>query len=446
MPSAIPLPRRAQLTGSRIRDRRLMQGLRQADLAAKAGISASYLNLIEHNRRRIGGKLLVAIARALEVEPATLSEGADATLSEVLHRAAQDMRSRVDPPPEVEMIDALSGRFPGWTGLIVAQHKRTAGLEALVDGLRDRLRHDPVLAESMHEVLSTVAAIRSTADILVREPNLEAPWRARFHRNLHEEAERLSARATAMLAHFENTVPEGSGPSTPLETVEALFEAADHHFPAIEAGGAAAIPQLLAQTAGMTDAATRDLVTRMLEDYARDAARLPLDRMMPAAMAVDFAPDRLLHLGQGDAALVLRRLACLPRESDGSGAPEVGLAICDGAGALLFRRRLAGFAIPRFGAGCPLWPLYGALHRPGQPLAAVLDMPSGAQFQAWAVSQPVAQAGFGAAPVMRATMLLRALAPDTDTPTALPRIAAGPGCHACARSDCPARSMIGPGA
>ncbi|MEC7668552.1 MAG: helix-turn-helix transcriptional regulator, partial [Pseudomonadota bacterium] len=32
------------LTGSRIRDRRVMMGLRQADLARQAGISASYLN------------------------------------------------------------------------------------------------------------------------------------------------------------------------------------------------------------------------------------------------------------------------------------------------------------------------------------------------------------------------------------------------------------------
>ena len=41
------------LTGTRLRERRQALGLRQADLAAQMGISASYLNLIEHNRRRI---------------------------------------------------------------------------------------------------------------------------------------------------------------------------------------------------------------------------------------------------------------------------------------------------------------------------------------------------------------------------------------------------------
>ena len=71
---------RESLTGSRIRERRSMAGLKQADLARQIGISASYLNLIEHNRRRIGGKLLVNIAQALGVEPSMLTEGAEATL------------------------------------------------------------------------------------------------------------------------------------------------------------------------------------------------------------------------------------------------------------------------------------------------------------------------------------------------------------------------------
>ena len=47
------MPRTA-LTGTRVRERRLLLGLKQADLARTAGISPAYLNLIEHNRRRVG--------------------------------------------------------------------------------------------------------------------------------------------------------------------------------------------------------------------------------------------------------------------------------------------------------------------------------------------------------------------------------------------------------
>lgn len=439
MPQTASPRRRSQtLTGSRIRERRGVVGLKQSELARLAGISSSYLNLIEHNKRRIGGKLLVDIARHLRVEPAALSEGADATLLDMLQAAAADTSPSFGARPETERAEELAGRFPGWAGLLAAQHRRISELEALVDGLHDRLSHDPVLAEAMHEVLSTVAAIRSTADILVREPQIEPQWRARFHRNLHEEAERLSVRATAMLAHFEDQEgrPQGA-PATPDETVEAFFDTAQHHFPAIETGGAAAIATLLDGAAGMEDTATRALAGAHLARYAEDAARLPLDPFQEAARAAGFRPGPLLSMAGGDVACVLRRLATLPRAGAGrpDGAPPLALAICDAAGALIFRRRIGAFSIPRFGAGCPLWPLYRAFSRPMNPEEAVLELPDGGRFRAWAVCQPVAGAGFGVAPPMQATMLLRPLdegEKDEGQPV-------GPGCHVCPREGCTAR-------
>lgn len=67
-------------TGARICERRLKRGLRQADLARACGISPSYLNLIEHDRRRIGGTLLIEMAQALGTDPSTLAHGAGAAL------------------------------------------------------------------------------------------------------------------------------------------------------------------------------------------------------------------------------------------------------------------------------------------------------------------------------------------------------------------------------
>ena len=77
-----------RLAGSRIREKRLDRGLRQAAVAETVGISPSYLNLIEHNRRRIGGKLLSDIARVLGVEPALLIDGADANMLDHMRHAA----------------------------------------------------------------------------------------------------------------------------------------------------------------------------------------------------------------------------------------------------------------------------------------------------------------------------------------------------------------------
>ncbi|MFN0115510.1 MAG: short-chain fatty acyl-CoA regulator family protein [Paracoccaceae bacterium] len=82
------------------------------------------------------------------------------------------------------------------------------------------------------------------------------------------------------------------------------------------------------------------------------------------------------------------------------------------AGAITFRRPPAGFALPRFGAGCPLWPLYEALRRPGEPVRARLEMAGlvPRRFPAFAVAELRGPAGFDAPPPVEATMLVL---PDT---------------------------------
>jgi predicted transcriptional regulator len=184
----------------------------------------------------------------------------------------------------------------------------------------------------------------------------------------------------------------------------------------------------------MDDGGKPGLAERMLTRYAEDAARLPLDTLLPAARGSGFDPTALLSLGGGDVALVLRRLASLPREE---AAPPFGLAVCDASGALLFRRRLASFSIPRFGPGCPLWPLYAALARPG---AAGHGDPRDAGRRA--VPRLVGGAAGGAdglwqAPVMQATMLIAPIDAETGQGGAIP---IGPGCTLC-----PIRAAVGAG-
>ena len=76
------------LAGARVRERRLALGLRQADVARSVGISGSYLNLIEHDRRRVGGDVLHRLAAVLEVAPAALTGTGEAALVEELRAAA----------------------------------------------------------------------------------------------------------------------------------------------------------------------------------------------------------------------------------------------------------------------------------------------------------------------------------------------------------------------
>ena len=107
------------LTGSRIREQRSQQGLRQADLALQAGISPSYLNLIEHNRRRVTGDVLARLAQALGLAVDVLEAGAQGALVEDLRSAA----AAGDSDVELDRLEEFAGRYPGWAGLVAAQYR-----------------------------------------------------------------------------------------------------------------------------------------------------------------------------------------------------------------------------------------------------------------------------------------------------------------------------------
>src|SRR5262245_17469891 len=54
--------------GAKVRGLRRREGLTQVQLAERLGISTSYLNLIEHNRRPLSAQLLIKIAQLFNVD------------------------------------------------------------------------------------------------------------------------------------------------------------------------------------------------------------------------------------------------------------------------------------------------------------------------------------------------------------------------------------------
>ncbi len=424
------MPRSSTMTGTRIRERRLMLGLKQSDLARTVGISASYLNLIEHNRRRIGGKLLVDIGRALDIETSVLTEGVDSALLGALRdAAAQHVAARAD----LSRIEEFSGRFPGWAKLLAERHRRVAELERVVEMLSDRLTHDPFLSASLHEVLSTVTAIRSTAAILAETDDLDPDWQARFHRNLRDDSRRLAEGAQALVGYLDDSADVAGRQSLPQEELEDFLTARDHHVAELE-DGTAPVDTLIAGADELVTASGRDLARRYLARYAEDAARLPLAPLLRQVVRLGLDPGALAqHFGL-DPAIVFRRLAALPGASAGV---NVGLVICDGSGTLTFRKRVAGFALPRFGAACPLWPLYQALSRPMAPIRTTVDLAGrpARRFMTYAICTPVAGNGFDGPQVLESSMLILP-GPPEDAAPAQP---IGTSCRICPRADCPAR-------
>lgn len=427
---------RNDLTGTRIRARRNLRGLRQSDLARVVGVSPSYLNLIEHNRRKVSAPLLAALAQALGVSQDALVEDNDGRVIEGARAAA--LRSDTDVA-ELERIDEFTGRFPGWARVLADTQARAEGLERAVENLNDRMTHDPYLAEALHEIISAVTSVQSTAAILNDSGHVEPEWQARFHNNILQDSTRLAEGAVALVNYIDTVNTSETGLAAPLEEVEAWFARQDFHPSGIEDRSPSDPGPLSGAQVELSGDAARYLAQHWVAQMQADARALPLDAFLDEVVRLGLAPDLLAAQFNVSLDVVLRRLALLPADDPRRAAlPAMGLLVCDASGTLIFRRPVEGFALPRFGGGCPVWPLYQALSSPGRPISQALVTAGrmGRQFGAYAVAHPVGPARFDFPPIWHATMLLVADTAGRDMAQAL---LVGASCRTCAQVDCPAR-------
>ncbi|MEO1639903.1 MAG: helix-turn-helix domain-containing protein [Pseudomonadota bacterium] len=398
--------------GSRIREKRLDLGLRQAAIAETVGISPSYLNLIEHNRRRIGGKLLADIARALDVPPATLTDGADRKTMSLL----QDAAARAATTAEVDRIEELVARFPGWSALIAAQVEQVATLQEQLDALSNRLASDPQLAGSLHEVISAVTAIRSTASILVGPEALNDDWQSRFHENIHSDSERLAQSCQALITFLE--VPETEKPDfrSPLESVESFYEAEGFHMQGLEDGSETVSD--IVRRAGLEKKSAALLAAR-LRHYEADAEALPLIKFENAARSCGYDPAVLAQEFNVPILMVMRRLATLSADA---GHPPIGLVTVGGSGTVTFQKPVAGFALARTGGNCPHWPVFNALTQPHRPIKERIVMQGAGQdrFLCYAIATFSDELAFDARSLLQSTMLVLPDVPPSDPDRSAP--------------------------
>jgi transcriptional regulator with XRE-family HTH domain len=419
---------REALTGSRIRERRVMAGMKQADLARLAGISPSYLNLIEHNRRRIGGKLLLNIAGALGVEAQALTDGAEAALIATLREAADAAGLSGE---EASRADEFAGRFPGWADVLAGTAKRAAALEQTVEALNDRLAHDPHLAASMHELLSTAAAIRSTAAILAENEALQPEWRNRFHANINEDSRRLSDSAEAIVTYLDADADAADAASSPQEEVELYLSAQDFSFADLELGNSdeGLIEQMVQDAPQLTSQASTFIAALVLRQVAEDAAVLKLTDLRNAIEEIGTDPLILASHLRCSVACLLRRMAALPELG-------AGLVVCDRSGTVIFRKSVEAFTVPRHGACCPLWPLFSALGQPGSVTHTRVTQSgrADAPFDGYAAAENIANTGYNTAPLLQAVMLLLPAEAGVG-----PAVQVGSTCRVCPQEHCRAR-------
>lgn len=218
--------------GMRIASRRKSRGQSQVGLAQAVGISASYLNLIERNKREVGGALLKRIAAALALELDELTGESEQRLIQDLEEALADSVLARSEAGQLVARDLVASQ-PAAAAGIVALHRAYQAQTANAEAYATRLRTDPLFSQLLHQVLSGITAVRSAAEILSDVPDLSEAERQRFVAAIRRETVGLGAVAQTLIGQFDQSSSTRRALS-PVRELDDLIAREQNHFPSLE--------------------------------------------------------------------------------------------------------------------------------------------------------------------------------------------------------------------
>lgn len=218
--------------GFRISNRRKNLRISQVSLARSLGISASYLNLIENNKRDIGGALLNRVAAQLLIDIDELAGRTEQKLLQDLEEAFADpvLESLPFRPDERRELVAL---YPASAGAVSRLHRAYSSAVGNADAYADRLRSDPLLSQLLHQILSGITAIRSSAEILEDVTDLDEAERQQFLAAIGRDSRTLSEVARNLIGQFDISSQIRRSVSPAREIDDLLIER-ENHFPLLE--------------------------------------------------------------------------------------------------------------------------------------------------------------------------------------------------------------------
>lgn len=221
--------------GFRISNRRKSLKISQAALARLVGISPSYLNLIENNKRDIGGALLNRVAARLDIDIDELAGRAEQKLLQDLEEAFADplLESLSFRPDERR---ELVAQYPSSAAAVARLHRAYSGALSNADAYADRLRSDPLLSQLLHQVVSGITAIRSSAEILEEVTDLDEAERRQFLGAIGRETRALSDVARNLIGQFD-TSTQNRRSLPPAREIDDLLIEQDNYFPVLEQAG-----------------------------------------------------------------------------------------------------------------------------------------------------------------------------------------------------------------
>lgn len=426
--------------GVQLRRLRVAAQLNQRAMAARLGLSVSYLSQLEGDERPLTAAVTAALARHFPAALADIEGEAPARRLVALGHALAD--PAVAPLP-AEDIARLAEEQPALADRLIALHeaKRAAeervalAEEAMTAGVGARLPWEAV-RDWFHEAGNYIDRLDRAAEA----------WACSAGDIDARLAGGLAERGVAIVAEIHEDAPLARFDGRELRLNAALPPESRRFLIANRLAALAfadAIAAIVAES-GLVQPEARRLLAIGLANYTAGAMLMPYAAFRYTARTVRHDIDRLSRRFGASFEQACHRLSTLQRR----GAEGVPFYFCrvDMAGNITKRHSATRLQFARFGGACPLWHVHEAVAIPDRILVQHAETPDGVRYVSMAKGLVKPSGRFARAPRRYAVVLGCeathaadfVYADTVDTRTATP---IGISCRLCPRGDCDQRAF-----
>jgi predicted transcriptional regulator/transcriptional regulator with XRE-family HTH domain len=445
--------------GGKVRALRRRENLTQAQLAERLGISPSYLNLIEHNRRPLPAPLLIRVAELFRLDLSQLSSENDARtvadLMEIFGDPAFDAHGL--SAPEVREVAQAS---PGVARAIVSLYQAYRGAREAVDTLTSRISDGGGMVG-----LDSRLPSEEVSDLIQRQMNYfpeledgsERLWRdARLEQsNLYADLVSWLERAHGVTVVIEKTAAMQRAvrqydPERKVLRLSEVLRRGSRNFQLAYQIGLLSQQQEIdryVKAATLTSPGSIALARVALANYFASAVLMPYRPFLEAAQAERYDVELLGHRFRASFEQTCHRLTTL-RRPGADGVPFHMVRI-DIAGNISKHFSASGLRFARFSGACPRWVVFAAFLTPGMIRTQLSQMPDGTRYFWVARTVRKEGGGYHAPSTVHAVALgcektfarrlVYADGVDLDSREAV--VPVGVTCRLCDRMDCEQRAF-----
>ncbi|HTN52952.1 MAG TPA: short-chain fatty acyl-CoA regulator family protein [Anaeromyxobacter sp.] len=444
--------------GSKVRLLRRQRNLTQVQLAERLGISASYLNLIEHGRRGLSAALLIKVAAVLDLDLKSLSqEGHARTVADLMEVFGDPLFEGHDvSTPEVRDLAATS---PAAARAVLTLYQAYRAAREASDTLAATISdgdlegvdssHLPTeeVSDLVQRHMNHFPALEEGAEALGREARLD---RDDLYGGLVAFLRELGVTVRiARPAEMDGAVRRYR-PEEKVLTLSEVLRRGSRNFQLAHQVGLltqGATLDRLSDDPHLTSDSSRALARVALANYFAGAVLMPYRPFLEAAGQERYDLELLGHRFRSSFEQVCHRLTTLRRSGE-AGIPFHMVRV-DIAGNISKRFSASGLRFARFSGACPRWNVFEAFTTPGMIRTQLSQLPDDATYF-WVACTVSRDGGGYHAPrsvlavalgceASRARELVYADGVNLESREAV--VPVGVTCRLCERMDCEQRAL-----